>query len=136
MLEFSIITISTFVTMLDNCVKYFGDVVLKKDLTRYLPIFSVIFGIILGIAGYYTPDVEMGKNLIEAVFIGISAGSAATGVHQIGKQLYKKNTVDVSQLLLDTNDDTKNEISDTTDSSITLFAQSTTDTTSDDEDNE
>ena len=29
----------------------------------------------------------MGSDLLEAIFIGISAGSASTGVHQIGKQL-------------------------------------------------
>ena len=32
----------------------------------------------------------MGNNIVEAVFIGISAGSAATGVNQITKQLNKK----------------------------------------------
>ena len=32
----------------------------------------------------------MGNNLVEAIFIGLSAGSAATGVNQISKQLNKK----------------------------------------------
>ena len=31
----------------------------------------------------------MGKNVIEAFFIGLAAGSSATGFNQIGKQLYK-----------------------------------------------
>lgn len=34
-------------------------------------------------------SVEMGNNIIEAIFIGISAGAAATGIHQIGKQFGK-----------------------------------------------
>ena len=53
--------------------------------------FSIIFGIVLGIIGFYIPNVEMGNNIVEAIFIGIAAGSAATGVNQIGKQLYKKD---------------------------------------------
>ena len=51
------------------------------------------FGLILGIAGYYTPNVDMGRNLIEAIFIGLSAGAAATGINQVGKQLDKDTDV-------------------------------------------
>lgn len=90
MLQFSIITISTFVGILNEAIKIIASTVFKKDITKYIPLFSVIFGIGLGIAGFYTPNVDMGKNLIEAIFIGLAAGCAATGVHQIGKQLNKK----------------------------------------------
>lgn len=89
MLEFSIITISSFVTMLDEFVKTFSKIVFKKDISKFIPIFSVLFGVILGIVGFYIPNVEMGNNIVEAIFIGISAGSAATGVNQISKQLNK-----------------------------------------------
>ena len=91
MLEFSIISISTFVTVLNEVVKYIADTMFKKDIKRYIPMFSIIFGIVLGIIGFYIPNVEMGNNIVEAIFIGIAAGSAATGVNQIGKQLYKKD---------------------------------------------
>lgn len=93
MLEFSIITISTFVTILNEGVKYFTELVLKKDIKKYIPMFSVLFGVILGIIGFYLPDVDMGSNIVEAIFIGIAAGSAATGVNQIGKQLYKNDSL-------------------------------------------
>lgn len=89
MLEFSIVTISTFVAMLNECTKYFTKLIFKKDIKKYIPIFSVLYGIILSIAGYYMTSVEMGNNIIEAIFIGISAGAAATGIHQIGKQFGK-----------------------------------------------
>lgn len=92
MLEFSIITISTFVTLLNECTKYFASIVFKKDIKEYIPIFSVLFGVTLGVIGFYLPDVAMGNNIVEAVFIGISAGAAATGVNQIGKQLNKLDT--------------------------------------------
>ena len=91
MLEFSIISISTFVTVLNEAVKYMADTMFKKDIKRYIPMFSIVFGIVLGIIGFYIPNVEMGNNIVEAIFIGIAAGSAATGVNQIGKQLYKKD---------------------------------------------
>lgn len=91
MLEFSIISISTFVTILNEVVKYLANTVFKKDVSRYIPMFSILFGIVLGVVGFYMPDVEMGNNVVESIFIGIAAGSAATGVNQIGKQLNKKD---------------------------------------------
>lgn len=89
MLEFSIITISSFVTMLDSITRYIGKFCFKKDIGRILPVFSILYGVALGIVGFYTPNVEMGANLVEAVFIGLSAGAAATGINQVGKQLNK-----------------------------------------------
>ena len=106
MLEFSIITISAFVGVLNEIVKYISKNVFKKDISRYIPLFSLGFGIILGIAGFYTPNVAMGNNIIEAIFIGLSAGSAATGIHQIPKQLMKEKETCVA---LETEEDTEEE---------------------------
>ena len=92
MLEFSIISISTFVTVLNEVVKYMADTMFKKDIKRYIPMFSIVFGIVLGIIGFYIPNVEMGNNIVEAVFIGIAAGAGSTGIHQIGKQFVKTDT--------------------------------------------
>lgn len=98
MLQFSILTIGTFVTMLDSITIFIGKACFKKDIKKVIPIFSLIFGLALGIAGYYTPNVDMGANLIEAIFIGLSAGAAATGVNQVGKQLGKND--DMSSIIL------------------------------------
>lgn len=98
MLQFSILTIGTFVTMLDSITIFIGTACFKKDIKKVIPIFSLVFGLILGIAGYYTPNVDMGANLIEAIFIGLSAGAAATGVNQVGKQLGKSD--DMSSIIL------------------------------------
>lgn len=87
MLEFSIATISVFVGLLNETVKSIAKNSFNKDINKYIPICSLIFGLMLGIAGYFMPNVEMGNNIIEAIFIGLSAGSAATGIHQIGKQM-------------------------------------------------
>lgn len=100
MLQFSILTIGTFVTMLDSITIFIGKACFKKDIKKVIPIFSLIFGLALGIAGYYTPNVDMGANLIEAIFIGLSAGAAATGVNQVGKQLGKDSDKDMSSIIL------------------------------------
>lgn len=87
MLEFSIATITAFVGFLNELVKLISKKCFDKDLNKYIPLFSIAFGLILGIVGYLIPNVEMGNNIVEAIFIGISAGCAATGIHQVGKQL-------------------------------------------------
>lgn len=89
MLEFSIVTITAFVTAANEVVKIITST-FNKDIKKYLPMISIILGIGLGIAGYYTPNVVMGNNLLESIFIGMAAGASATGMHQVTKQLTKK----------------------------------------------
>ena len=91
-MKLSIVTIGLFVGMLDQATKYITTNFVKQDMTKYIPVFSVVYGIILGIIGYFMPGVDMGSDLLEAIFIGASAGGASTGVHQIGKQLSKAST--------------------------------------------
>lgn len=91
MLTFSIITITAFVSFLDTLTISIMKNFVKGDFKKFIPLFSLAYGLGLGIAGYYTPNVDMGSNIIEAIFIGLSAGAAATGVDQVGKQLGKKD---------------------------------------------
>lgn len=100
-MEFSIITISAFVTLLVSVTRYIGTTCFKKDLSKFLPIFAICYGLILAIAGYFTPDVEMGKNIIEAVFLGIATGAGATGINQVGKQLSKSDNDEVLESALE-----------------------------------
>lgn len=87
MLEFSVATITVFVGLLNQLVKFISKTYFKFDIKKYIPLFSIGFGLILGIAGFFMPNVDMGNNIVEAIFIGIAAGCASTGVHQVGKQL-------------------------------------------------
>ena len=96
-MQLSIVTIGAFVGILNQATKYIAENFIKKDISKFIPIFSVVYGIILGIIGFYLPNADMGSNLVEAIFIGISAGSASTGVHQIGKQLSKDDASNVEQ---------------------------------------
>lgn len=99
MLQFSIITITSFVTLLDTLTIVIGGGLFNRDkVKRLIPIFSIIYGVALGIAGFYTDNVEMGSNIIEAIFIGISAGAAATGIDQVEKQLTKPVNPSVIEL--------------------------------------
>lgn len=88
-MEGSIIAITSFVTVINNALIYIASTTFGFDIRKYIPMVSVILGLIMGVIGYYSSNIEMGSNLMEAVFIGVSAGSAATGINQIGKQMTK-----------------------------------------------
>ena len=87
--NFSILTISPFVGVLNEATKSIAKC-FKKDINRYIPIFSLVYGVLLGIAGYYIPDLNFGHNLVEAIFAGLVGGGAATGVHQTFHQISSK----------------------------------------------
>lgn len=103
--ELTIVTISAFVAALNQATKYIGNNFIKRDISKYIPICSVIYGLILGIIGFYLPNANMGNNLVEAILIGISAGSASTGCHQIVKQLTKPVTSPSDEQSTDSTDD-------------------------------
>jgi hypothetical protein len=75
--------------MLVSTTRYIATACFRKDISKVLPLFSIIYGVTLGLLGFFCTDIDMGKNFIEAFFIGLAAGSSATGFNQIGKQLYK-----------------------------------------------
>ena len=101
--NFSILTISPFVGVLNEATKTIAKC-FKKDINRYIPIFSLVYGVLLGIAGYYIPDLDFGNNLVEAIFAGLVGGGAATGVHQTFHQISSK-TDDVKSETSDINND-------------------------------
>ena len=54
---------------------------------KYIPVIVGVVGGILGVVGLKViPDFPVG-NIIDAIAVGIESGLAATGAHQIGKQL-------------------------------------------------
>jgi hypothetical protein len=54
---------------------------------KFIPIIVGVCGGILGVVGLMTMPTFPVDNYIDAVAVGIASGLAATGVHQIGKQL-------------------------------------------------
>ena len=100
MLEFSIVTISVFVSTLNEITKAIVKGVFKKEVNKFIPLFSIAYGIALAITAFYTGIENFGNNLIEAIFIGLYSGAAAVGYHQVGKQLLKpsQQTSDIEQI--------------------------------------
>lgn len=110
--NFSILTISPFVGVLNEATKSIAKC-FKKDINRYIPIFSLVYGVILGIVGYYIPGLDFGDNLVEAIFAGLVGGGAATGVHQTFHQISSK-TDDAKSETSDINNDDDDEESSST----------------------
>lgn len=54
---------------------------------KWIPLIVGILGGCLGVVGMFTMPEFPADNYIDAVAVGIASGLAATGVHQIGKQL-------------------------------------------------
>lgn len=56
----------------------------------FIPVLSGITGLTLGILCYiFIPQAVASDNIMTAAAIGITSGLAATGVHQVGKQINK-----------------------------------------------
>lgn len=89
-MEFSIITVSAFVATLNEITKAIAKDVFNKSANRFIPLFSIGYGLALGLIAWFAKIPGFGTNAIEAAFIGLSSGAAATGYHQIGKQLWDK----------------------------------------------
>ena len=51
-MEFSTVTIAAFVGILNELTKSIAKDVFKKDINRFIPIFSLIYGVALSIIGY------------------------------------------------------------------------------------
>ena len=54
---------------------------------KFIPVIVGCCGAILGVVGLYTMPSYPADNVIDALAVGIASGLAATGFHQIGKQL-------------------------------------------------
>lgn len=67
----------------------------KESLIRLIPLLGAILGVILSIVAFYAaPNLVAGDNLLTAILVGGASGLAATGGHQIFKQLIEKSKAD------------------------------------------
>lgn len=56
---------------------------------KWLPVIAGTFGGLLGVVAMYVMPDYPGKDILTSIAIGIVSGLAATGAHQIYKQLTK-----------------------------------------------
>jgi len=63
----------------------------KESLIRLIPILGAVLGVALGVIAFYAaPDIIAADNLFTALLTGGASGLAATGGHQVIKQLLTK----------------------------------------------
>jgi len=64
----------------------------SEKLHKFLPLIAAGLGIILGLVMFFVlPELVSTENVFVAVFIGGASGLAATGSHQIFKQLGRRD---------------------------------------------
>ena len=70
---------------------FVGFVVKQTPLAdKWIPVFTLATGAGLGILCYFGGVEDFAGNIVEAVARGIVSGGAATGIHQVWKQLGDK----------------------------------------------
>lgn len=80
----SVATITVICMLIGEAVK------LTKLDNKFIPVICASFGAILGIVGMYTMADFPANDILTALAVGIVSGFAATGVHQMAKQLKEK----------------------------------------------
>lgn len=88
----SITTMPIIIMMLVSITRGIFKESFKKDVSCYLPIIAIVYGMIISIIGYYVPSIDVGENLLEAILFGVSTGATACGINQVPKQLSKKES--------------------------------------------
>jgi hypothetical protein len=67
---------------------------------RIIPILAAALGIVLGITAFYAvPAIMPASNIFVAILVGGSSGLAATGTHQVFKQLLSTAIKDIGEKL-------------------------------------
>ncbi|MEG1582179.1 MAG: phage holin family protein [Clostridia bacterium] len=90
-----------FITLYKSVVKDKSEIFFTM-----IPLIAGVLGAIVGIIAYYAvPEIMPAHNLLVAILIGGSSGLAATGTHQICKQIKKNGKhVDTKSSVEETND--------------------------------
>lgn len=82
----------------------------NETLKKFIPTLCAVSGSILSILAFYTiPNFIPANNWLEALYIGIGSGLAATGLHQVYKQFSEAK---VKGVLIPVNDDKEDGGSD------------------------
>ncbi|MDR3292752.1 MAG: phage holin family protein [Clostridiales bacterium] len=80
----------------------------KASLIRLIPIIAAVLGAVLGVVAFYiVPEIHVADNVYSALFVGAASGLAATGSHQIFKQLSSKDGE--KEVVTDENTDNNDE---------------------------
>jgi len=62
----------------------------NEKVLRFIPLIAATLGAVFGVIAFYAaPEIIPASNVLLALLIGGSSGLAATGTHQVFKQLHK-----------------------------------------------
>lgn len=62
----------------------------NEKVLKFIPLIAATLGAIFGVIAFYAaPEIIPASNVLLALLIGGSSGLAATGTHQVFKQLHK-----------------------------------------------
>jgi uncharacterized membrane protein len=87
-----ITSIPVIVAIVYGAVELFKKYVTAEKWIKLIPVFAAALGVVLGIVAYYAvPAIMPAENVLVAILVGGASGLAATGTHQVVKQLTAKD---------------------------------------------
>lgn len=71
----------------------------REKFLRFIPVVATLLGVLIGVVSYCCiPNVVPSDNILTAILVGGASGLAATGTHQMFKQIAKpKEQADVEE---------------------------------------
>lgn len=91
MINLDFVSVPVIVTAVTGCLQLLKKAINGNEkVVRFFPVIAAMLGAALGIVFFYAiPDIMPATNVLVALLIGGSSGLAATGTHQVFKQLTK-----------------------------------------------
>ena len=86
-----IVIVPLIVAIVYGCIELFKKAVGNNEkVLRVIPLIAAALGAAFGVIAFYVaPEIIPANNVLLALLIGGSSGLAATGTHQVFKQLHK-----------------------------------------------
>ena len=85
-----ITSVPVIAALVYGALAFYKYMVKSEKWVRIIPVIAAALGVVLGVAAFYAvPEVMPAGNVFIAILVGGASGLAATGTHQIYKQLSK-----------------------------------------------
>lgn len=88
-METSLLLITFIAGLIAEAFKKILPKLTTKNISHFIPVISLISGIIISIICFYTNTMNVGETLIQAIIIGAIGGAGMTGLHQLPTQMRK-----------------------------------------------
>lgn len=88
-METSLLLITFIAGLIAEAFKKILPKLTTKNISHFIPVISLISGIIISIICFYTNTMNVGETLIQAIIVGAIGGAGMTGLHQLPTQMRK-----------------------------------------------